>query len=270
MKSLFTFLLVCAGFAAQAFPNNFGYAEFFIQVNEPGAFTIRIDDQIITNASGKFRFFDLRPGVKEVYVQRNGVNFYRSIVSIYNGSRTVAEFRSAQGIIILQQVQLMRNNQMSQDFWYGYWNYNPGNGNWNNNGNNGNWNNNNNGGNWNNNNGNNGNWNNNNNNNNGNGNWNQPVGMDATTFAQFKETVRKQNSDSYRVPLIKNTAKTANFTSAQVGELLGLLSFDSYKLDAAKYCYDFVIDKNNYFKTFSQFQFDSYVKDLSDYISTRN
>lgn len=263
MKSLFTLMMVCAGFVAQAYPNAFGYSEFFLRINEPGVFTIRIDDQIITNGTGKFRFFDLRPGVKEVYVQRNGINFYKSILSIYNGSRTVAEFRSSQGVVILQQVQLMQNNQMNQDFWYGYWNYNPNNNQWNNNNNN-NWNNNNN--NWNNN--NNGNWNNNNNNNNNN--WNPPVGMDANTFAQFKETVRKQNSDSYKVPLIKNTAKTANFTSTQVGELLGLLSFDSYKLDAAKYCYDYVVDKNNYFKTFEQFQFDSYVKDLSDYISNRN
>lgn len=266
MKAIFTLLLVGITYVAQAFPGFYGYSEFFIRINEPGVYTVRIDDQVITNASGKFRFFDLRPGVKEVYVQRNGMNFMRSTVSIYNNSRTVAEFRGLKGLVILQQVPLMQNNQTQPDFWYGYWNYNgnvqypnpnnpyepstpwnpnvPNNPNYPNTPNYP---------------------------NNPNGNWNNPpMGMDANTFGQFKETVRKQSFDSNKVSLIKNSAKTANFTSAQVAELLGLMSFDSYKLDAAKYCYDYTINKNNYFKTFDQFQFDSYVKDLSDYIANRN
>lgn len=265
MKAIFTLLLAATGFLAQAFPDNrYGYSEFFVQINEPGLYTVRIDDQTISNASGRFRFFDLRPGVKEVYVQRNGVNLYRSIVSIYNGSRTVAEFRNMQGIVILQQVQLSQNNQFQQDFWYGYWNYNPGN-NWPGNPNtnpqtpwnpNDPWNNPNNPG---------------NPNNPNNPNWPpRTPGMEANSFSQFKETVRKQSFDSNKITLIKNSAKNAGFTSAQVAELLGLISFDSYKLDAAKYCYDFVVDKANYFKTFDRFQFDSYVKDLSDYIANRN
>ncbi|MCG9909900.1 MAG: DUF4476 domain-containing protein [Flavobacteriales bacterium] len=255
MKTVFTLLMILAGFVAQA-RTQFGYAEFFLMVNQPGIFTVRIDDQVITNSNGKFRFFDLRPGVKEVFVQRNGVNLFRSMLSIYNGSRTVAEFRSNQGIVIIQQVQLMQNNQMNQDFWYGYWNYNPNTNQWNNNNNNQ-WNNN---------------WNNNNNQwNNNNNQWNnQMMGMDQNTFNMFKETVRKQSFDSNKVPMIKNQARTANFTSAQVAELLGLMSFDSYKLDVAKFCYDFVIDKQNYFVTFGQFQFDSYSRDLSNYIATRN
>ncbi len=74
-------------------------------------YTVRIDDQVITNDAGKFRFFDLSPGVKEVYVQRNGMNFFRSTVSIYNNSLcTVAEFRGMKGLVILQQVSLMQNN----------------------------------------------------------------------------------------------------------------------------------------------------------------
>lgn len=260
MKAIFTLLLVGVCHLAQAFPGYYGYSEFFVRINEPGIYTVRIDDQVITNASGKFRFFDLSPGVKEVYVQRNGMNFFRSTVSIYNNSRTVAEFRGMKGLVILQQVPLMQNNQTQQDFWYGYWNYtngtiahpNPNNpyepgSTWNPNAPNNPY------------------------PNNPGNNWNNaPVGMDAATFEQYKETVRKQSFDSNKVSMIKNSAKTANFTSAQVAELLGLMSFDSYKLEAAKYCYDFTLDKGNYFKTFDKFQFDSYVKDLSDYIASRN
>lgn len=253
MRMVFTQLLIAIGFSANAY-TPFGYSEFFLRINEPGIFTIRVDDQIITNSSGRFRFFDLRPGVKEVFVQRNGRTILRSFISIYNNSRTVAEFRSNQGIIVLQQIPLMHNNQFAQDFWYGYWDYNP-NTQWPDNPSQWNdpdrWNNPN-------------QWNNPNR-------WNNmPVGMDANTFNQFKETVNRQSFDSNKANLIKNQARTANFTSAQVAELLGMLSFDSHKLDVAKFCYDFVIDRQNYFVTFNQFQFDGSVRELTNFIATRN
>jgi len=271
MRIMFTLMMILSGFMAQAFNYGFGYSEMFIRIhemNQPGRYTIRIDDQSITNSNGKFRFFDLAPGIKEVYVQRNGQNLYKGILTVYAGSRTVAEFRGVQGLQVIQQIQLQQNNQPQQDFWYGYWNYNS-NGQWNNN-NNGQWNNNNGNGQWNNNgqgngNGNNnGQWNNNGNINNG------PRGMDQNTFAQFKATVKDQSFDSNKVTVIKNAAKTANFNSTQVRELLQLMSFDSYKLETAKYCYDFVIDKASYFKTYDVFQFDSNVKELSNYTASRN
>lgn len=263
MKPIFTIVFILAGFAAQAGNYFFGNAEFFLRIYEPGIYTVRIDDQIITNASGKFRFFDLRPGVKEVFVQRNGINVFRSVLSIYNNSRTVAEFRNMRGITILQQVPLMQNNQQANDFWYGYWNYNPNN-QWNNNPNQ--WNNPN------------DQWSNPNTQwpNNPNNQWNNPqqpvlpIGMDPATFSQYRETIRKQSFDSNKASMIKSSARTAGFNSEQVADLLGLMSFDSYKLDVAKYCYDFVVDKPNYFKTFDKFQFSSYSTDLSQYISTRN
>lgn len=244
-------MMICASFMAQAYHGHFfGYSELFIRINEmnqPGVYTISVDDQVITNSNGKFRFFDLMPGVKEVFVQRNGYNLYKGTVTVFNGSRTVAELRGLKGLQVIQTVPLQQNNQVNQDFWYGYWNYNPNQNQWNNNNNQ---------------------WNNNNQPNNYNN--NLPVCMDQNTFSQFKETVKNQSFDSNKVGIIKNSAKTANFSSAQVRELLGLMSFDSYKLDVAKYCYDYVVDKPNYFKTYDQFSFDSYVKELSDYIATRN
>lgn len=260
MRLMFTLILACAGYVAHAFHPMFGYSELFILINtnQPGVYTINVDDQVITNSSGKFRFFDLVPGQKQVYVQRNGTMVYKGVVTVFNGSRTVAEIRGLRGLQVIQQVPLQQNNQMTQDFWYGYWNYNPNQNQWNNNPNQ--WNNNNNQNQWNN---NPNQWNNNPPNN------NMPVCMDQNTFSQFKETVRAQSFDNSKVTVIKNSARTANFCSTQVRDLLGLMSFDSYKLDVAKYCYDYVVDKQNYFKTYDQFSFDSNVKELSNYVANR-
>ena len=93
--------------------------------------------------------------------------------------------------------------------------------------------------------------------------------MDAATFEQFKETVRKQSFDANKVTVIKNSAATSHFSSAQVADLLALLSFDSYRLVVAKYCYDYVTDKSNYFKTYDKFQMESYAKELSNYTAGR-
>lgn len=41
---------------------NYGYAEVFVRIPEQGFFTVEVDDQAISNASGKYRFFDLQAG----------------------------------------------------------------------------------------------------------------------------------------------------------------------------------------------------------------
>ena len=95
-------------------------------------------------------------------------------------------------------------------------------------------------------------------------------GSTSGNINKWKSTVKNQSFDSNKVSVIKNSAKTANFNSAQVRELLELMSFDSYKLEVAKYCYDFVVDKANFFKTYDVFQFESNVKELSNYVAGRN
>ena len=54
--------------------------------------------------------------------------------------------------------------------------------------------------------------------------------------------------------------------SRQVAELMNLMSFESSKLELAKYAYEYTIDPQNYFQLFIAFSFDSSVRELSEYI----
>jgi len=47
------------------------------------------------------------------------------------------------------------------------------------------------------------------------------------------------------------------------------MSFDNNKLELAKYAYDYTADKGNYFVIYAVFTFDSYKKELENYIKNR-
>ena len=55
-------------------------------------------------------------------------------------------------------------------------------------------------------------------------------------------------------------------TTSQVIDLMNLLSFESSKLELAKYAYQYTVDRHKYFQLFNHFSFDSSVRALSDYM----
>ncbi|MCF8372573.1 MAG: DUF4476 domain-containing protein [Bacteroidales bacterium] len=55
-------------------------------------------------------------------------------------------------------------------------------------------------------------------------------------------------------------------SSEQVLELLQMLSFDSYRLDLAKYAYIYTVDKHNYYIVNNAFTFSSNITALNQYI----
>lgn len=246
MKSKFTLILVF-GMLLPFSSFAYGSAELFIRVdmlNGAEHYSIRVDDQEVSNTNGRFRFFELMPGKKEVFLKRNGYNLYKGIVTVYANLRIVVEYRGNRGLMLVDRIRLNAGNQTIQS-WY-VWNYlypnfggnqtntaNPG-------------------------------WGNNNHQNPHHG---RPLGMDGNLFNVFKQTVQKQSFDKDKAITVKNQAPMANFNSVQVAELLDLFSFENYKLDVAKYCFDHVADPEAYFKTFEKFQFSSNVSELSNYIA---
>lgn len=83
-------------------------------------------------------------------------------------------------------------------------------------------------------------------------------------------SIKNQSFDSERLKIAKNTAKQLNLTSAEVLEITKLFSFESSRLDFAKYAYDYTTDKTNYNIVLSAFQFSSSTSELQDYIANRN
>jgi hypothetical protein len=75
------------------------------------------------------------------------------------------------------------------------------------------------------------------------------------TFTSSKVSVAKQIIQAKRC-----------FTSQQIKTLVDLMTFEDSKLDLAKYCYDYCIDRDNYYLINSSLTMSSDVEELSSYI----
>jgi hypothetical protein len=105
------------------------------------------------------------------------------------------------------------------------------------------------------------NWNNGNNNNN---NSYQP--MEAQAFDQLKQAIRNENISDSKEKLAKQYIALNYFTAVQVKELVQLFTFESNKVEIAKFAYKYTIDKGNFFAVYSAFTFSSSKEEVMDYI----
>lgn len=93
-----------------------------------------------------------------------------------------------------------------------------------------------------------------------------------TTDVQAAELINRLRNigfDSKKVLTAKNALKGGNYTAKQVKMILEAFSFDSYRLEVAKYAYDISLDKSNFFVVGDAFDFDSYAQELETYIAKR-
>ena len=66
--------------------------------------------------------------------------------------------------------------------------------------------------------------------------------------------------------LAKQITRSNCLLTSQVSELMGLFSFESQKLEFAKFAYEFTYDKGNYYKVNDVFGFESSIRDLEEYL----
>lgn len=288
MKTIATLL----AFALFMVSSAYAASELYLKVNRAGRYTVTIDDNTMSTRNGIFRFHDLNPGTYTLRVTRNeffNTVVYERPVQLQNGIRTVAELDNNFNLQIIQQLPY----QQSQ--WYldqvysggggnpnypnypnypplcpkhqrpGCWHPLPGGPNWDPNcppngqpnypptgypgpgpnpypypGP-------------------------------GYPNGGYPIGnvMDNTTFQQLKTTMKNMPFDDNKLQVVKTALKNSWISTAQVGELMSLFSFDSKKLELAKYAYDKTTDQQNYFLLYDDFDFNSSATELDKYIATR-
>lgn len=91
--------------------------------------------------------------------------------------------------------------------------------------------------------------------------------VSATDMTDIKKSINAASFDNTKVTTAKQILSAKKcFTVAQIKEILGLFSFESSKLEVAKYAYDFCIDKSNYYQVNDVFSFSSSKDDLSNYV----
>lgn len=91
--------------------------------------------------------------------------------------------------------------------------------------------------------------------------------MKDEDFKAKWNSVKSESFDDKRIAKIKFLFAEEHLSSTQSAELVKLFSFDSKKVDAGKILYKRTIDKKNYYKVVDTIDFDSYKKDLQDWIA---
>jgi len=73
-------------------------------------------------------------------------------------------------------------------------------------------------------------------------------GFPVENFNKLKSTIKAQTVESNKPIVIKQAVKTKKVTVAQVKQIIKLILIEQYKLDMAKYLFDYTCDKSNYYE----------------------
>lgn len=93
------------------------------------------------------------------------------------------------------------------------------------------------------------------------------IGMHPDAFAGALESIKAQWFDSDQVRVAKQIIRTNRVSSAQVAEIMELMSFESSRLEIAKFSYQFVDDPANFYIVNDVFWFSSSVRELDRFIN---
>lgn len=208
---------------------NYGYAEVFLRIPEQGFFTVEVDDQAISNGSGKYRFFDLQSGKTSVSIYENGFLIYRTTLMLRNNNRMILDFFTNNGLYLLD-LYPVKNQSYGFNDWNDVWNMPYGNHSGNE--------------------------------------YNSGNVMDDSTFRQFFDRLQKNEKfDDGKLALINQQMKNSLFTSVQIRDLVKYMSFDNNKLALAKSMYRRCADKNRYFLVYDAFDFENSKKELMEFVA---
>ncbi len=103
--------------------------------------------------------------------------------------------------------------------------------------------------------------------------WNPPppppppvFGMAPQTFNQLIISISSTPFDNTRLNIAKQAIMSNGASSQQILELMGMLTFESNRLDLAKFAYRYAADPNNYFVINKGFSFNSSINELNRFI----
>jgi len=94
-----------------------------------------------------------------------------------------------------------------------------------------------------------------------------PLPICESEFREISTVIEQQWFENTRLEVAQNVLSQKYLSTEQVRSLMQLFSFDSSRLEFAKFAYSRTVDRQNYYRTFSALSFDSSVRELSSYIS---
>ena len=90
--------------------------------------------------------------------------------------------------------------------------------------------------------------------------------MNQIDFAFALSTIRHQNFESTRLTVAKQILSSHWVTSDQVRQIMKQMNFEDSRLEIARFAYNRVVDKNNFFQVNNGFAFSSSIDQLNNYL----
>jgi hypothetical protein len=93
--------------------------------------------------------------------------------------------------------------------------------------------------------------------------------MDDYSFGMVMQQISRQSFESNRLQIAQQIVMSNPLSSAQVASIMQLFSFESTRLEFARFAYGYVVDPQRYFLVNNAFAFSSSVDDLNRFLVGR-
>ena len=91
-------------------------------------------------------------------------------------------------------------------------------------------------------------------------------GMNSRDYEEAYQLISKETFDSSKLTVAKQVVSANPMTTNQILDICKLFSFESNKLDFAKYAYTYCVDQNKYYLLNEAFSYESSKRELNEYI----
>lgn len=211
--------------------NNRSAAEVFLQIRQPGKYTVYLDDELVGSSTGRFRFYDVYNSTPVLSIIQGNIVILKQRIEVNPDQRLILSFENRR-LSTLKQLNIFRNNQYALNDFDGYTgDYNtgivppitpqPD--------------------------------------------FNYRI-LSEAAYQQFLAQYRKENFDDGRLRMINVVTKNAVLLTAQIRPLLKSFTFDDERLKTAIKLYKSVADPQNYFSLSDIFVFPSNKDDFLKYL----
>ena len=94
----------------------------------------------------------------------------------------------------------------------------------------------------------------------------EPHGMSPKDFDEACAMIQHESFDDTRLAIAKQVVSSNRMTVNQIAQIARLFSFESNRLEFAKFAYPYCIEKNKYYLLYDVFDHDSSKRELNEYI----
>ena len=100
-----------------------------------------------------------------------------------------------------------------------------------------------------------------------------PIGcespMDDIAFEAVKGNINSKSFSDSKMRIAKQVARSNCLFTKQIRDIMNLFSFETDKLEFAKFAYDFTYDQGNYYKVNDAFSFENTISELDKFLKTK-